>query len=88
MKSTRGGAGSGTRRGAERPRAGAERPLNGATVTPAPYTQNVFTLPFAVSYEADLFGGLRRLLFVERRSSAGPVVQQLTLTPRSVKKRF
>ena len=25
-----------------------------------PYTQNVFTVPFSLSYEADLFGRVRR----------------------------
>ncbi len=45
--------------GALREGAGANRPLSGATVAPA-YTQNVFTVPFNISYEADLFGGVRR----------------------------
>ena len=45
--------------GALRQGAGANRPLNGSTVALAPYTQNVFTIPFSVSYEADLFGGVR-----------------------------
>jgi multidrug efflux system outer membrane protein len=56
--------------------AGANRPLNGAGPTtvsvpgvPQPitinsqatsYTQNVFTIPFSLSYEADLFGRVRR----------------------------
>ena len=35
--------------------AGSNRPLSGATV-PSSYTQNVFTVPFNISYEADLFG--------------------------------
>jgi outer membrane protein, multidrug efflux system len=39
--------------------AGANRPLNGAQVAPVPYIQDVFTVPFSVSYEADLFGGVR-----------------------------
>jgi multidrug efflux system outer membrane protein len=39
--------------------AGANRPLNGAQVPPAPYIQNVFTVPFSISYEADLFGSVR-----------------------------
>ena len=59
-----------------RERAGANRPLNGAGPTtvsvpglPQPitinsqatsYTQNVFTIPFSLSYEADLFGRVRR----------------------------
>ena len=39
--------------------AGSNRPLNGAQVPPVSYSQNVFTVPFTVSYEADLFGGVR-----------------------------
>jgi multidrug efflux system outer membrane protein len=58
-----------------RERAGANRPLNGAGPTivsvpglPQPitiysqetsYTQNVFTIPFSLNYEADLFGRVR-----------------------------
>jgi NodT family efflux transporter outer membrane factor (OMF) lipoprotein len=58
-----------------RERAGANRPLNGAgpTIASVPgltqpitiysqdtsYTQNVFTIPFSLSYEADLFGRVR-----------------------------
>jgi NodT family efflux transporter outer membrane factor (OMF) lipoprotein len=44
--------------GAAREGAGANRPLSGATV-PTSYTQNVFTVPFNISYEADLFGSVR-----------------------------
>ncbi len=51
-----------------RERGSGNRPLNGAATVvtngvpqPArPYTQNVDTIPFAVSYEADLFGRVRR----------------------------
>ena len=41
--------------------AGANRPPNGEphSLVP-PYTQNVFTLPFNINYEADLFGSVRR----------------------------
>jgi len=39
-----------------RQRASGNRPLNGAPNTTTPYTQNAFTLPFSISYEADLFG--------------------------------
>ena len=39
--------------------AGSNRPLSGAT-TPSSYTQNVFTVPFNISYEADLFGSVRK----------------------------
>jgi NodT family efflux transporter outer membrane factor (OMF) lipoprotein len=45
---------------AMRQSAGANRPLNGSTVPLTGYTQNVFAVPFSVSYEADLFGRVRR----------------------------
>jgi NodT family efflux transporter outer membrane factor (OMF) lipoprotein len=44
--------------GALREGAGANRPLTGALAATA-YTQNVFTVPFSVSYEVDLFGRVR-----------------------------
>lgn len=55
---------------AYRERGSGNRPLNGQTPTiingavqpVPPYTQNVFTIPFSVSYEADLFGRVRRNL--------------------------
>jgi len=51
-----------------RERGSGNRPLNGAApvvingvVQPVhPYTQSVYTIPFALSYEADLFGRVRR----------------------------
>ena len=51
-----------------RERGSGNRPLNGASpvvvngvVQPVtPYTQSVYTIPFALSYEADLFGRVRR----------------------------
>ena len=51
-----------------RERGSGNRPLNGAAptnfngVTQAvpPYTQSVYTIPFSLSYEADLFGRVRR----------------------------
>lgn len=50
----------------ERQRLSGNRPLSGATLSPGeglkPVTQNVFNIPFAVSYEADLFGRVRRNL--------------------------
>ena len=55
---------------AVRERGSGNRPLNGARpsviagtapVVP-PYTQNVFTIPFALDYEVDLFGRVRRNL--------------------------
>ena len=45
---------------AQRQRLSGNRPLSGSTVPLTPVTQNVFTVPFAVSYEADLFGSVRR----------------------------
>lgn len=55
---------------AVRERGSGNRPLNGGSavvlngvVRPAsPYTQSVYTIPFSVSYEADLFGRVRRNL--------------------------
>lgn len=55
---------------AVRERGSANRPLNGAAPTIVngvvqplqPYTQSVFTIPFSVSYEVDLFGRVRRNL--------------------------
>lgn len=51
-----------------RERGSGNRPLNGAapvitangTHPVTPYTQSVYTIPFSVSYEADLFGRVRR----------------------------
>ncbi|MGO9637558.1 MAG: efflux transporter outer membrane subunit [Terracidiphilus sp.] len=53
---------------AVRERGSANRPLNGAQPTIVngaaqpirPYTQSVYTVPFSLSYEADLFGRVRR----------------------------
>ena len=48
---------------AVRVRGSGNRPLNGAVVASGfehPYTQSVYTIPFSVSYEADLFGRVRR----------------------------
>jgi outer membrane protein, multidrug efflux system len=49
---------------AVRQRGSGNRPLNGEVPTIAdggfsPYTQNVYTIPFSLSYEVDLFGGVR-----------------------------
>jgi multidrug efflux system outer membrane protein len=54
--------------GAVRQRGSGNRPLNGSSppvvngvVQPiVPYTQSVYTIPFSLSYEADLFGRVRR----------------------------
>lgn len=53
---------------AVRERGSANRPLNGFGTTTvngvpqpvAPYTQNVFTIPFSINYEVDVFGRVRR----------------------------
>jgi outer membrane protein, multidrug efflux system len=53
---------------AERQRGSGNRPLNGAEPTVLhgsvtsvrPFTQNIFAIPFSLSYEADLFGRVRR----------------------------
>lgn len=44
---------------AQRNSAGSNRPLNGSASVSS-YTQTVFALPFSISYEADLFGRVRR----------------------------
>ncbi len=52
---------------AYRERGSANRPLNGAGPTIVngvaqpiqPYTQNVYTIPFSLNYEVDLFGRVR-----------------------------
>jgi outer membrane protein, multidrug efflux system len=46
----------------ERQRLSGNRPLQGSTVPTAPVTQNVFAVPFSVSYEVDLFGRVRKTL--------------------------
>ena len=52
---------------AVRERGSGNRPLNGEVPTVAnggysPYTQNVYTIPFSLSYEVDLFGRVRHNL--------------------------
>jgi multidrug efflux system outer membrane protein len=42
-----------------RERAGANRPLDGQAPPVSAYTQNVFAVPFSLSYEVDLFGRVR-----------------------------
>src|SRR6202041_3073128 len=34
--------------------------INGVPQTVVPYTQNVYTIPFSLNYEADLFGRVRK----------------------------
>ena len=46
----------------ERQRLSGNRPVAGSVVASTPVTQNVFSIPFAVSYEVDLFGRVRRNL--------------------------
>ncbi len=45
---------------AQRARIAGNRPSNGSITPLFPVTQNNFTIPFNVSWEADLFGGIRR----------------------------
>jgi multidrug efflux system outer membrane protein len=55
----------------QRERLGANRPLSGSTVPLTDVTQNVFTVPFSVSYELDLFGSVRRGLEAANASLQG-----------------
>ena len=55
----------------QRERLSGNRPLSGATVSLDPVTQNVFTVPFSVSYELDLFGRVRRNLEAANASLQG-----------------
>jgi outer membrane protein, multidrug efflux system len=45
---------------AQRERVSANRPVLGGSPPTSAITQNVFTIPFALSYEVDLFGRVRR----------------------------
>ncbi|MGH9744275.1 MAG: efflux transporter outer membrane subunit [Candidatus Acidiferrum sp.] len=47
---------------AQRQRLSGNRPTNGSLLSVRPVTQNTFTLPFTVGYEADLFGQRRRTI--------------------------
>ena len=51
---------AGTAPSAERQRLAANRPLGGAIFPTSAVSQNIYTLPFTVSYEVDLFGKRRR----------------------------
>jgi multidrug efflux system outer membrane protein len=59
----------------QRERISGNRALSGQTLLPGqtltPYTQNVFTVPFSISYEADLFGSVRRNLEAANASLQG-----------------
>ena len=56
---------------AQRERLSGNRPPSGAQVRLRPATQNDFVLPFTVSYEADLFGRVRRNLEAANASLQG-----------------
>jgi outer membrane protein, multidrug efflux system len=56
---------------AQRQRISGNRPVLGSTTATAPVTQNVFTIPFSVSYELDLFGRVRRNLEAANASLQG-----------------
>jgi outer membrane protein, multidrug efflux system len=46
-----------------RQRGSGNRPVNGASsavIQPRPYTQNVYSIPFSLNYEVDLFGRVRK----------------------------
>jgi multidrug efflux system outer membrane protein len=48
---------------AVRQRGSGNRPVNGASsavIQPRPYTQNVYSIPFSLNYEVDLFGRVRK----------------------------
>jgi NodT family efflux transporter outer membrane factor (OMF) lipoprotein len=45
---------------AVRQRGSGNRPLNGITQTARPYTQSVYSIPFSLNYEVDLFGRVRK----------------------------
>ena len=57
--------------GGERQLLSGNRPLSGSTVPLTPVTQNVFAIPFSVSYELDLFGQVRRSLEAANASLQG-----------------
>ena len=44
---------------AQRQRLSSNRPTNGANIVPSAVSQNVFNIPFTLSYEVDLFGRVR-----------------------------
>lgn len=46
----------------QRERLSANRPTNGARIVPNAVTQNVFSIPFTLNYEIDLFGRVRHSL--------------------------
>src|SRR5580700_5164303 len=58
----------------QRERLSGNRPLSGSTAALTPVTQNVFTVPFSVSYELDLFGRVRRNLEAANASLQGSAV--------------
>jgi outer membrane protein, multidrug efflux system len=55
----------------QRQRLSGNRPLSGSTLATQPVTQNVFAVPFSVSYELDLFGRVRRNLEAANASLQG-----------------
>jgi len=46
----------------QRQRLSGNRPTNGANIVPTAVTQNVFSIPFTLNYEVDLFGRVRNSL--------------------------
>jgi NodT family efflux transporter outer membrane factor (OMF) lipoprotein len=55
----------------QRQRISGNRPILGGTAATVPVTQNIFTVPFSVSYELDLFGRVRRNLEAANASLQG-----------------
>ncbi len=47
---------------AQRQRLSGDRPLSGSSVATLPVTQNVYSIPFSVNYELDVFGRVRKTL--------------------------
>ncbi len=47
---------------AQRQRLSGDRPLSGSSVAASPVTQNVYSIPFSVNYELDVFGRVRKTL--------------------------
>jgi outer membrane protein, multidrug efflux system len=55
----------------QRQRLAGNRPLSGSTIPLTSVTQNVFTVPFTINYELDLFGSVRRGLEAANASLQG-----------------
>ncbi len=47
---------------AQRQRLSGDRPVSGSSIATVPVTQNVYSIPFSVNYELDVFGRVRKTL--------------------------